>query len=143
MDTSNLTPCGTCPWRTKLHGTKHPAGWYKASNLRRLWNGIRTGKAPGMVCHSTDSRSAEYGSTKAIPGTIEPRECAGVLILVQRHLDDLGQNTMLFYRLKWGRMGMTTVALRRWANRILFGKSIVIHNANVEEFSIPGERGVL
>ena len=82
--------CATCPWRREHHGKPHPAGWYTLANLRRLWNGIRSGAAPGMVCHSTDPASAQYGSTKPVPETATPRECGGALALMYRETKRLG-----------------------------------------------------
>jgi len=74
-----------------MQGTKHPAGWYKLTNLKRLWNGLRTGKAPGMVCHSSDPGSTEYGNTKTIPETSEKRECGGALQLLYTEFDVLNK----------------------------------------------------
>ncbi len=72
--------CETCPFLRKNHGRPHPEKWYSVGNLRRLWNGLRTGKAPGMVCHSTDPDSKYYGGKGAKPG--KKQECAGALLLI-------------------------------------------------------------
>jgi len=87
-----VSVCASCPWLKQNHGQPHPAGWYKLSNLKRLWNGLRTGKAPGMVCHSTDPESADYGSTKKVPETVKPRECAGAIILCIRQCNEAGKD---------------------------------------------------
>ncbi len=50
-------PCAACPWRISNHGRPHPDGWYDADNLARLWDGLRTGEAPGMTCHPTDPQN--------------------------------------------------------------------------------------
>lgn len=88
--------CDTCPWRLTTqgrqgvlpHGKKKPVGWYSVTNLKRLWNGMRTGKAPGMTCHSTDPRAVETGGAP-VPERVEMRECAGYLILAIRHANEL------------------------------------------------------
>ncbi len=75
-----LRVCASCPFLKSNHRKPHPAKWYQVANLRRLWNGLRTGNAPGMICHSSDPKSAEYGGS----GNIQPgkeHECAGALIL--------------------------------------------------------------
>ncbi len=83
MGLSEETPriCDTCPWRVANHGKPHKAGWYKLSNLKRLWSGLRTGRAPGMICHSTDPANVEYGGEAKIKPGIE-NECAGALFLL-------------------------------------------------------------
>jgi hypothetical protein len=77
----SLRVCQTCPWLKKNHGVKHQAKWYTKANIRRLWNGLRTGKAPGMVCHSTDPNNSDYGGKGTVRPDFEPQECAGALIL--------------------------------------------------------------
>jgi hypothetical protein len=117
--------CSTCPWRIvnqrdPARCKPHPAKWYKPANLRRLWNGIRTGKAPGMVCHSTD---AESGSTKPAPKTATPRECGGVILLVRREVNILNVTPKFAdYRAQRGRDALTRMGLAYWLNRHLFGK---------------------
>ena len=76
-----LRVCETCPWLIKNHNKQHDAGWYKTTNLRRLWAGLRTGNAPGMICHSSDPNSAEYGGKPGIKAGQE-KECAGALTLI-------------------------------------------------------------
>lgn len=118
----NVGVCATCPWRKSNHGKPHPANWYRESNLRRLWNGIRRGQARGMVCHSTDPEAADYGSTKPVPETAQPRECGGALVLVIREVEVLnGCQNFAEYRMKRGKDGMTRPALRQWLNRYVFG----------------------
>lgn len=95
-------PCGTCPWRPENHGAENPEGWeetnqqiqeehgesledwYSEENLRRLWEGLRTGRAPGMICHATDPNADDYGGDPAKEG--HERYCTGALILQMRHL---------------------------------------------------------
>jgi hypothetical protein len=82
--------CNTCPWRVVNHGKPHPAGWYKIANLKRLWAGLRSGRAPGMICHSTDSKNVEYGGTAPVkPG--HESECGGALYLLIRNVNALGK----------------------------------------------------
>ena len=84
-----LKVCETCPWLTKNHGKKHPAGWYKLSNLKRLWNAMRKGNAPGIVCHSSDPDQAEYGGTAKIKPDVQKRACAGAYIALAKHINEL------------------------------------------------------
>lgn len=85
----DIAVCATCPFRKANHGIKHPAGWYKPANLKRLWNGLRTADAPGMTCHSSDPRSNEYGGTKHVPENSVTHECAGALQLIYREFEVL------------------------------------------------------
>jgi hypothetical protein len=91
LETKLLSVCDSCPWRISNHRRKHSAGWYTIGNLRRLWNGLRTGQAPGIICHASDPESREYGSEKTIPAASKPRECGGALIILMRHVDELNR----------------------------------------------------
>lgn len=81
------TPCAACPWRLSNQGKRHPNGWYTKANLRRLWKGLRRGEP--MSCHPTDPHNPvtpedEAAGHKPAPEGMEPRECAGSLIVCQR-----------------------------------------------------------
>jgi hypothetical protein len=81
-----LRVCESCPFLKRNHRQRHDAGWYTVANLRRLWNGLRTSNAPGMVCHSTDPESKFYGGK----GDVKPgkkSECAGVLLLILQNMN--------------------------------------------------------
>lgn len=119
LERKTIGVCATCPWRKCNHGKPHPAGWYKLANLKRLWNGLRTGNAPGMVCHSTDTRSVEYGSTKAVPECARTTECGGAIFLVIQHVNDCGKSEWSDYRARH-RFPLTKNGLRFWASRALF-----------------------
>lgn len=90
---SNANPpriCDTCPWRVVNHGKRHAAGWYRLSNLKRLWAGLRSGRAPGMICHSTDPKNVEYGGVAPIkPG--HESECGGALYLLIRNMNAVAE----------------------------------------------------
>lgn len=73
--------CAECPWRLSNQGTPHPHGFYAAANLRRLWNGLRTGEAPGMTCH----RMTEWPGYEDTEGR-DAHECRGSLILLVREV---------------------------------------------------------
>lgn len=90
--TAGTRACADCPWRKSNQGKRHPHGWFSKKNLRRLWNGIRTGNAPGMTCHPTDTGIVvpEAWPVQAKPGTTT-KECAGALLLVQRELRSMEQ----------------------------------------------------
>lgn len=78
-------PCAHCPWRISNQGTPHPHGFFDKANIRRLWDGLRKGDAPGMSCHPTDPRMAEF---EGYEGTSDKtmHECAGSLIVIAREL---------------------------------------------------------
>lgn len=77
--------CSACPWRKSNQGKPHPHGWYRQTNLRRLWSGLRTGEAPGMTCHPTDPHNAVPDGCKPAPEG-PPNECTGSLILIHREI---------------------------------------------------------
>lgn len=82
--------CATCPWRTANQGKPHPAGWFRKSNLLRLWAGLRSGRAPGMICHSTDPKNVEYGGDANVkPG--HESECGGALYLLIENMNAAGK----------------------------------------------------
>lgn len=76
--------CAQCPWRLSNQGTRHPHGFYTKANLKRLWNGLRSGKAPGMSCHPTDPRMAEFSGYEETADRERTYECAGSVILLLR-----------------------------------------------------------
>ncbi len=83
-----LRVCETCPFLVKNHGKKHEAGWYTRTNIRRLWSGLRSGKAPGILCHSSDPQNEDYGGGgKVKPG--HEHECAGALLLLAQNINAL------------------------------------------------------
>jgi hypothetical protein len=57
--------------------------WYSDANRNRLWRGLRSGER--MTCHPTDCRHPQINGKRA-PETVQTRECAGALILVQREV---------------------------------------------------------
>lgn len=78
--------CALCPWRLSNAGTRHPHGFYSKRNLARLWAGLRSANAPGMTCHPTDPRMAEFEGYERTAGAAETRECAGAIVLLVREL---------------------------------------------------------
>lgn len=132
--------CATCPWLKENHGKPHPHGWYLRGNLRRLWNGLRTGKAPGMVCHSSDPASSEYGSTKIVHPDTERRDCAGALILIIRHINECEASSDLReYRAKHGKNAVTLAGLRYWVYRHLFRRMPPVEDFRTKEVGLPWE----
>lgn len=120
-ETKPLAVCATCPWRYENHRKKHPAGWFNISNLKRLWNGIRTGEAPGMICHSTDPKNVEYGGDKVVkPG--HERPCAGMVILVCVELETISHAATLREYSKTHALPMKRWAVARWYEKYLFGQ---------------------
>lgn len=79
------TPCAACPWRTANHGRRHPDGWYTKANRDRLWAGMRRGAL--MSCHPTDPENPTPEGVREVPADVVTRECAGILVLVQREMN--------------------------------------------------------
>ena len=83
--TTDRAPCSDCPWRLSNHGKRHPGGFFRKDNLRRLWNQIR--KGGGMqTCHPTDPSHPDhrkYGGAKEDADTLE---CIGSVVLVTREM---------------------------------------------------------
>lgn len=80
------TACSQCPWRASNQSRRHPGGWYTRKNLLRLWNGMRTAKAPGMTCHPTDPNNPVPEGCPSTPEGKKTHECTGALILIIREL---------------------------------------------------------
>jgi hypothetical protein len=117
-------PCASCPWLRANHGKKHGDKWYTTSNLRRLWNGLRTGRAPGMVCHSTDPDSADYGNERPPAPGAKKHECVGATALIQRELDMITPYKDFRVYRREHPDGMTKPGLAHWVNRIVFGGGV-------------------
>jgi hypothetical protein len=78
--------CAHCPWRLANQGTPHPHGFYTKRNLARLWAGLRSGEAPGMTCHPTDPRMAEFEGYEENAERDVTLECRGAIVLVVREV---------------------------------------------------------
>lgn len=82
---ANPEPCSACPWRLANQGrADDPHGFYEASNLKRLWDGLRTGEAPGMTCHPTDPAMADFAGYEGAAARPRTAECMGSLVLLSR-----------------------------------------------------------
>jgi hypothetical protein len=99
-------------------GRPHRDGWFTKKNLRRLWNALRRGEAPGMTCHPTHPREG-FDFLDADPKT---HECAGLLLIVQRELHmvqtlqrKLGDKVAFETYLTQRRQGLTRTGLLWWA----------------------------
>lgn len=78
-------PCDECPWRVANQGKRHPGGFYRKDNLRRLWNQIRKGGGI-QTCHPTDAAHADHRKYSGAKPGATPRECTGSVILILREL---------------------------------------------------------
>ena len=78
-------PCAECPWRVSNHGRRHPGGFYRAGNLRRLWNQIRRG-GNLQGCHPTDASHPDHRQYAGAKPEAAPAECAGSVILITREI---------------------------------------------------------
>jgi len=83
--TSATTPCEQCPWRVANHGKRHPGGFYRKDNLRRLWNQIRKGGRL-QSCHPTDAGHADHRKYAGAKPDAKPLECIGSVILILREM---------------------------------------------------------
>ena len=110
---SMTKPCSNCPWRKSNQGKPHPHGWYSVKNLRRLWSGLRTSRAPGMTCHPTDPNNDVPEGCRAAPEGSEAKECAGALLLVQRELGMLEKDLKGYLKTR-GRRGLTKEGVAWW-----------------------------
>jgi hypothetical protein len=82
---------------------------------------MRTGQAPGMVCHSTDPENVTYGGDKILKPDNKKQECIGLNILIQKELNIL-QTYKDFRQYRRDRPhGFTRPGLAVWVERILFG----------------------
>ena len=129
-DQKCLRICETCPWLTRNHGRRHAAHWYTKANLRALWTGLRTGRAPGMICHASDPESRDYGGK----GEIKPgheRECAGALTLMIVNINALsaGQPQPFLPPLM-------RCVIARMVERFLFGQIPSVEDRR-DEVSLP------
>ena len=78
-------PCQECPWRTANHGRRHPGGFFRKDNLRRLWNQIR--KGGGMqTCHPTDPNHPDHRKYAGAKEGARTGECVGSVVLITREL---------------------------------------------------------
>ena len=78
-------PCEQCPWRIANHGRRHPGGFYRKDNLRRLWNQIRKGGRL-QSCHPTDPGHADHRTYAGAKPGAKPLECIGSVILILREM---------------------------------------------------------
>lgn len=138
MNETRLSVCATCPWRKKLQGTPHPAGWYRLANLRRLWNGLRTGNAPGMICHASDPDSTDYGSTRPVPAESKPRECAGAIQLIYTEVAVLNDCPDFNTYKRGRRFPITRTAALKWLERHAFRGTPEI--VKCEDVGLPWEQ---
>lgn len=133
-----LRICETCPWLTKNHGRKHHAGWYTKANLKRLWNGLRSGDCHGIVCHSTDPNRVLYGGvTPVAPGT-EKQPCAGALLVIFKHMNEIAKTTPKEYKAKYP-LPMKREGIAHWVNQYLFGTLPTVEDRSAE-VSLPWEK---
>jgi hypothetical protein len=124
--------CKDCPWQIANHGKKpDPHGFFTKANRTRLWKGLRTGEAPGMTCHGTDT-ARDRPDWDDSAGAEATHECAGAIACVQRELlifqniaeglpEDAkaGRAFTLYRQMRPG--GMTTGGFAEWISRIMFG----------------------
>lgn len=134
--------CKTCPWLTVNHN-KRPdlENWYSTANLKRLWEGIRSGSP--MICHSTDPEAINYGGTKEIkPG--KEMHCVGSLVLVMAHANYLGKLSDQAASSYWKKLySFTRHGLAAFAERMLFEKKSLPDAVDTQGISVPWEDNIV
>lgn len=94
-----------------------------------------------MVCHASDPASAEYGSVNAVHPATKPRQCAGALILVIRHVNECGATKNLDdYQQRHGPSALTLPGLRMWVSRYLFRDMPAVEDYRINEVGLPWEK---
>lgn len=118
--------CAACPWLTANHGKRKPAYYYTKANRRRLWNGLRTGQAPGMTCHPTDPEN------QPVSEHVTTRECAGALQLIARELHYLNQAGDPRVYAKNRPVPLTRQGIMIIADRMIFGRWRNLYNTTID-----------
>jgi hypothetical protein len=118
-----LKACDTCPWirANQQNPPKgQPAEWYTTKNIKRLWDGLRTGIAPGVLCHSLDPNSDDYGGKGATNGHKE--HCAGAVQAMIEEMNQINNFPSLREYTKRRVKPVTRAGLGVWVERQLFGQ---------------------
>ncbi len=104
------------------------------ANLRRLWAGLRSGAAPGMICHSSDPNSREYGgSGKGTPG--KEAECGGAVMLLCLNMEAFQEN-----RPQPIRPPMTRAAMGSFAWRLLMRGGTIEVTGRTSDIGVPWQK---
>lgn len=126
IEAKHTKACNACPWRRSNQGKRTSGGWYSRANLQRLWNGLRTSKAPGMTCHPTDPRNPPSDSGVQAKPEAETQECYGALLLIAREVslgsalaDKHGKDAFKLYRFARPK-GLTRAGMSHWVLRFAF-----------------------
>jgi hypothetical protein len=136
METNKLKVCDTCPWLLKNQGKRHKAGWFTVKNLRRLWAGLRSGNATGMVCHASDPNNKDYGGDANIkPG--HEAQCGGSVVLLIKNLNALEAKEPQPITPPLTRGGIAVCL-----NKILFGggASVDTGKHSIDDFGVPWQK---
>lgn len=133
--------CDSCPFLACNHSKRHPSSWYTIVNIKRLWNGLRTAKSPGMICHSSDPFSSAYGSTKTVHPDSQLRECAGALILITKHCNEATKEftetgDTKEYRTRH-KFPLTKRGLHQWMTLYLFKSLRAVEDYRTNEVVLP------
>jgi hypothetical protein len=127
VETCKPLACAACPWRISNIGKPSPIvegqryGWYTLANLRRLWEGIRTGDP--MTCHPTDVEMIQALGKKP-RRDVQTHECAGAVIVVQREMMRLQHvGSVREYRRRH-RKGLTAEGIASVLERVIFGGTL-------------------
>lgn len=131
--------CETCPWLIKNHGKPHPHHWYAKWNIRRLWNGIRNGKAAGVTCHASDPKAPAYGGHN-IRASSQPHPCAGAILYLSKHVDAMNDAPSYdAYRNLFDLPVSKKVFLKLLERQLFSGKAMPDVEDRRDEIGVPWE----
>lgn len=127
------------PVADRYQGQDHPHDFYGPANLKRLWDGLSSGDAPGMTCHPTDPAMAEFEGYEKTADRKKTAECMGALTLLGRELTIFERHTIAVdteaardgtkprageayrrYKRERGKAAMTIQGLAAFAMRVAF-----------------------
>lgn len=111
-ESPGLAACKSCPFRKVNHGKRVPKYMYTEANIRRLWAGASQGER--LAC--TEVASAEKRG--------EMRECAGLLILIARHLRALDSYASARYQ-HLATIPLNANGIARWTSRLAQDSTLV------------------
>lgn len=132
VSTCSPRACAHCPWRESNQGKRHPGHYYTLANLKRLWNGLRSGEAPGMTCHPTDPNNPVPEGCPSVPDGVETRECTGALLLVTRELKLIEKTGDFKEYRRLRRAGLSREGIIHWAlGRCKLGGTIMGTGAKI------------
>lgn len=134
------TACAECPWRLANQGKRHKFGFYRLSNVKRLWNQLRRGGGE-QSCHKTDPSHPDHIATGTKPNA-KAQECPGSVIVVLREVQKMADgNTVSPESLKryqaTRKKGLTKTGILFWVvQRIQLAGAPFVGGAKLPEVDV-------